>query len=205
MTDATQLLAPGPPTASARGYLTGTLPSVYTAAERASLAIDWRAPPTEPFVVRWMTGLEQVLDPVVALIDNLAWHFDPRLSPDDLVVEMLRWLGLGVAADLEPEARRRVLRRAIPLGRRRGTLAGMRELLAHAFPELRIEVTHSGRATRGNDPRARPDAPAPRLEVRCRAGAPTPELEVALRRLVDYACPMQVEWTLEIGERGSGA
>jgi phage tail-like protein len=202
MTDA-GALPPAPPSASARGYLTGTLPSVYTQDERPSLAIDWRMAPAEPFVVRWLNGLEQVLDPVVALVDNLAWHFDSDLAPDDLVREMLIWLGLGVAADLEPEARRRVLRRAIPLGRGRGTLAGLRELLAHAFGALRIEVTHSGRATRGPDPLERPAAAPPRLEVRCRAGAPTPEQEVALRALVAYACPLQVEWTLEIGERGS--
>jgi phage tail-like protein len=194
-----------PASASARDYLTGTLPAVYLEDDRPSLAPDVALPSPEPFVIRWLQGLEQVLDPAVALLDNLAWHFDPETCPDDLGRELLCWLGLEVAADLEPDARRRLLRRAMAIGRRRGTLAGLRELLELAFEDPGITVAHSGRATRDRDPAAPPPAATPpRVTVSC-AGPLAPARELALRRLVDDACPARVEWTLEIGERGPGA
>jgi phage tail-like protein len=191
-----------PASASVRGYLTTSLPAVYTDGERAALAVLASDAPPEPFVVRWLGGLEQVLDPAVTLLDNLAWHLDTRLCPDDLVRALLWGLGLEAAADLEPGARRNVLRRAMALGRRRGTLAGLRELLGHVFGGMRIEVLHSGRATQGADPRERPDAVPPLLRVRCPA-ALSAEQEHALRSLIDYGCPAHVDWALEIGG-GSG-
>lgn len=193
-----------PASASARGYLTATLPAVYTEGERPSLAALAHHPTPEPFVVRWLRGLEEVLDPTVTLLDNLAWHLDTRLCPDDVVRELLGWLGLEAAADLEPGARRSVLRRAMALGRRRGTLAGLRELLGHAFGGLQIEVTHSGRATQGADPRARPQAAPPQLVVRCPAPLSAGQ-EDALRSLIDYGCPAHVGWTLRIGGGGPPA
>jgi phage tail-like protein len=187
-----------PVSASARGYLTNTLPAVYTEDERPSFAIDRYDAPAEPFVVRWLGGLEQVLDPVVTLLDNLAWHLDADTCPDDLVLALLCWLGLEAVAGLEPEVRRRLLRRAMALGRARGTLAGLSELLAIAFDGLGIRVTHSGTATQGPDPSERPKAHAPQVVVR----SPHPLSAVqreALARLVNYACPAHVDWSLEIG------
>jgi phage tail-like protein len=193
-----------PASASARGYLTATLPAVYTESERSLLAALAHHPAPEPFVVRWLRGLEEVLDPTVTLLDNLAWHLDTRLCPDDVVAELLRWLGLEAATHLDPDAQRGMLRRAMALGRRRGTLAGLRELLGHAFGGLRIEVTHSGRATQGADPHARPQAPPPRLVVQCPATL-TAEQEDALRSLIDYGCPAHVDWTLRTGGGGPQA
>ena len=194
-----------PASASARGYHTATLPAVYTESERPSLAASVaHGPPPLPFVVRWLRGLEEVLDPTVTLLDNFAWHLDPRLTPDDVVRELLRWLGLEAATDLPPAARRSILRRAMAIGRRRGTLAGLRELLGHAFGGLGIEVSHSGRATQGADPRARPVAAPPSLVVRCPV-ALTAEQEAALRSLIDYGCPAHVDWTLRIGGGGPDA
>ena len=192
-----------PPSASARGYLTRSMPAVYREHDGSPALADIGLPSPEPFVVRWLQGLEQVLDPVVTLLDNLAWHFDPETCPDDIGRELLRWLGLEAAADLEPDARRRVLRRAMAICRKRGTLAGLGELLTLAFEDPGIEVRHTGRATWDRDPRARPPAaPEPRVSVSWPGSLP-PARELALRRLVDDACPAHV--TLEIGERGPGA
>jgi phage tail-like protein len=188
-----------PASASARGYLTATLPAVFIESERPSLgAVAGRAAPPAPFVVRWLRGLEEVLDPTVTLLDTFASYLDPLLCPDDLARELLRWLGLEAATALEPQAGRSILRRGLAIGRRRGTLAGLKELLGHAFGGLGIEVTHSGRATQGADPRARPAAPAPSVVVHCPAALNAAQ-EAALRALVDYACPAHVEWTLRIG------
>jgi phage tail-like protein len=193
-----------PASASARGYLARTLPSVYTEDEGPSLGPGGGREPQEPFVVRWLSGLEQVLDPAVTLIDNLAWHVDARTAPDDVVLALLYWLGFQAATELDPGIRRSLLRRAMAYGRMRGTLAGLRELLGHAFPEIRFEVTDTAQATQGDDPDARVPAPPPQLTVRCPAPL-SARAESSLRRLVEESCPVHVRWTLEIGERGTPA
>lgn len=193
-----------PASASARGYLTRTLPSVYTEDEGPSFGPGGAGQRQEPFVVRWLSGLEQVLDPAVTLIDNLAWHADARTAPDDIILAFLCWLGLDAAADLDPDVRRSLLRRAMAYGRMRGTLAGLRELLGHAFPGIRFELTQTAQATQGDDPQERVSAPAPRLTVRCPETL-SARAESSLRRLVEESCPVHVRWTLEIGERGTPA
>jgi phage tail-like protein len=193
-----------PVSASARRYLAGSLPAVYLEDRQPHLSPDPFDVP-EPFVVRWLGGLEQVLDPAVTLIDNFAWHLDAGLCPDDLVGVLLCWLGLEVAAELDPSVRRSLLRRAMALGRRRGTFAGLSELLGHVFGgpaqrvRLRIGVTHNGGVTHGDDPAERPRAAEPFVEVHCSV-ALTPEQEDTLRRLMDYACPAHAGWALRIGD-----
>jgi len=64
MTEATLNGLPG--SASGRSYLRTGLPAVYQTGDRTD------------FGMRFLTALEMVLDPVVALLDNLPSHFDPR-------------------------------------------------------------------------------------------------------------------------------
>lgn len=190
-----------PASASERRYLTLSLPAVYVEDDQPRLTADRFAPAPEPFVVRWMGGLEQTLDPIVTLLDNFAWHLDAGLSPDDFVRALLCWLGIEVAEDLEPAICRSVLRSAMPLGRARGTLAGLERLLELVLGDVEIRLTHTGGATQGADPRERPPAPVPGLDVEC-PEALTREQENLLRRVLDYACPAHVGWTLRIGAGG---
>ncbi|HEX6390570.1 MAG TPA: phage tail protein [Solirubrobacteraceae bacterium] len=171
-----------PPSASARRYLSSTLPAVYRTDEDA-------------FVLRLLHALEEVLDPTVTLIDNLAWHIDPRMAPPDLVAALFRWFGLRLDEALPTDAQRRLLTTAMVLSRRRGTLAGLRLTLRAAFPELELEATHTGVVSTGADPRERPAAPEPRIEVR--AGRPLDERQrEAVERLLVDQCPVGVPWEL---------
>jgi len=187
-----------PASASERRYYSQSLPAVWVEDDRPRLTADRFAPVPEPFVVRWLGGLEQTLDPIVTLLDNFAWHLDPALSPDDVVRALLCWLGIEVAEDLEPAVCRSVLREAMALGRSRGTLAGLKRLLELVLGDVEVHLTHTGGATQGADPRERPSAPAPALDVLC-PEALTREQESLLRRVLDYACPAHVGWTLRIG------
>jgi phage tail-like protein len=183
------LLQPAPASATARGYLREGLPAVYLDLD------DPRA--GEPFAARWMTGLEEVLDPIVTLVDNLAWHLDPRLAPEPLVRMLLSWLGLIAAVDLPIDGARRVLMRAESVAARRGTLRGLREVLTLAFPDLEFELRQEARFTVGDDPAVCPDAPPAELTVSYwRRDAPAdhsplaPGVELAVDGLVDMRLPV---------------
>jgi phage tail-like protein len=185
------LLPTAPPSATAREYLRRGLPAVYLDVD------DPRA--GEPFASRWMGGLEEVLDPIVTLVDNLAWHLDPRLAPEPLVRMMLSWLGLIVAVDLPIDGARRVLMHAESVGARRGTLRGLFEVLTLAFPALEFDVRQDARFTVGDDPAACPDAPAPSLTVSYRrrdapsdASALAAADELAIAELVEMRLPVGV-------------
>lgn len=184
-----------PPSASARGYLRSGLPAIYR-----EPAVPGTGP---PFAMRWMGGLEEVLDPTVTLLDNLAWHLDPRLAPEPIVRLLLGWLGLHAAARLPIEGARRVLVEAELVARRRGTLAGLRHVLGLAFPELDFDVRQSASFTEGSDPHERRMAPAPFLAIHCtRSPDPDdltplePARERALRDLIVARLPVAVPYLL---------
>jgi phage tail-like protein len=108
---------------------------------------------------RFTAGLDTVLAPVFATLDNLPAYFDPRLAPADF----LAWLASWVGADDDPRApldvRREGVGRALELHRLRGTRRGLVEALrllgAHA------EVTGDGGTAWSRTPGAEPPAPHP--------------------------------------------
>lgn len=83
----------------------------------------------DDFAQRFTAGLDTVLAPVFATLDNLPAYFRPRLAPADF----LDWLAGWVAVDLDPawpqEVRRAVVGRAMELHRWRGTRRGLVERL----------------------------------------------------------------------------
>ena len=68
-----------PPVASNRAYLRGGLPSIYQDGD---------------FGMRFVGALEEMLDPIVAILDALPAHFDPDLAPRDTLNLMAAWLGI---------------------------------------------------------------------------------------------------------------
>jgi phage tail-like protein len=225
MTELTlEQLEQAPPSASARAYLSRGLPAVYRDARRRGPSPDggWRAGGADAagnrdgdgdaLAVRWMRGLEQVLDPTVTLIDNLAWQLHPDLAPDDIVRVLLCWLGLGAAAELPIDGARRVLIRAEFVGRRRGTLRGLHEVLELGFPDLRFDLRQSATFTEGDDPLQVRIAPAPLLVVHGTRRPPvaaqqdeppqpdrsafTPAEDRVIRELIEVRLPVHVPYVL---------
>ena len=184
--------------ATARRYLSRGLPAVYR---------DRIGPTAEdPLVVRWMSGLEEVLDPTVTLIDNLHWHLHPDYAPEAIVRLLLHWLGLHAAHDLPIEGARRVLREAESVAQRRGTRAGLELVLTLAFPSLDFDVRQSASFTEGEDPLQRVLAPAPSVAVHCtRRPPPAPpstlsaeEEQRTVRALIEIRLPINVSYTLNL-------
>jgi hypothetical protein len=75
------VLEHAPRSASARGYLGSSLPTMYQ---------------DNDFALRFIGALETLLDPIVTLLDSLAAHVDPDLAPGDILGALAAWLGIGL-------------------------------------------------------------------------------------------------------------
>ena len=69
--------APTPQVASSRAYLRNGLPSLYQDGD---------------FGMRFVGALEELLDPIVAILDSLHYHFDANHAPADILNLLAAWL-----------------------------------------------------------------------------------------------------------------
>jgi phage tail-like protein len=118
-----------PPVASTRAYLRNGLPSLYQDGD---------------FGMRFVGALEELLDPIVAVLDALPAHFDPNHAPHDVLHLLAAWLGVDLDEAQEIRHQREMVRRAAELGRRRGTVMGLELALALHFPEVPLRVEDNG-------------------------------------------------------------
>jgi phage tail-like protein len=83
----------------------------------------------DDFAQRFTAGLDTVLAPVFATLDNLPAYLDPRVTPADFLAWLASWVG-GVDDPKWPiDQRREAVVRAVELHRRRGTRRGLVEAL----------------------------------------------------------------------------
>ncbi|MCS0637532.1 phage tail protein [Streptomyces sp. LP05-1] len=147
---------------------------------------------------RFVAGLDEVLAPILNVLDCLDSYFDPALTPADFA----QWLGTWVGAETdgtEPEPRlRAAVAAAARLHRVRGTRQGLAEAVRLAFG-VTPEISESG----GADWNARPlgpfpGAPRPRLHVSLRLPEPAPADLHRLDALVASARPAHMPYTVEV-------
>ncbi|GAA3716402.1 phage tail protein [Streptomyces tremellae] len=99
----------------------------------------------DDFAQRFTAGLDTVLAPVFATLDNLPAYFDPRIAPADFVAWLASWVG-GSDDERRPlELRREATVRALELHRRRGTARGLTEALRLVLG-VGADVTEGGAA-----------------------------------------------------------
>jgi len=118
-----------PPVASTRAYLRNGLPSLYQDGD---------------FGMRFVGALEELLDPIVAILDGLHAHFDPNFAPPDILGLLAAWLGVDLDETQDIRHQREMVLRAAELGRRRGTVGGMELALKLHFPQLPLRVEDNG-------------------------------------------------------------
>lgn len=118
-----------PPVASTRAYLRNGLPSLYQDGD---------------FGMRFVGALEELLDPIVAVLDALPKHFDPNHAPHDVLELLAAWLGVDLDESQELRHQREMVRRSAELGRRRGTVKGLELALALHFPGVPLRVEDNG-------------------------------------------------------------
>jgi phage tail-like protein len=181
-----------PRVASAREYLRSNVPEIY------------REDPSV-FAMRFLGALERVLDPQVAILDCLAAYLSPQMAPPAMIEAMASWLGLpaldaAVARrqpDLDAPVARSLLSCAAQLARSRGTRAGLELALACCFPDLHFTVEDRGAVIVSCE--EQPSASAyPGFLVSCEQSL-SPGERAAVRRAIEWQCPLQVEYELREG------
>jgi phage tail-like protein len=118
-----------PPVASSRAYLRNGLPALYQDGD---------------FGMRFVGALEELLDPIVAVLDGLPYHFDPNFAPPDILNLLASWLGVDLDETQTISQQREMVLRAAELSRRRGTRSGMELALKLFFPDVPMRVEDNG-------------------------------------------------------------
>ena len=184
---------PAPRPVSTPAYLRGQLPAIYADGD---------------FGMRLVSALEAVLDPLVAVLDNLPEHFDAAYAPRDVLELLSDWLALERDELRSGEERRRIVQRAPELMRLRGTRAGLELALALAFPGIPFRIEDAGGVTWRLDPKDDWKDGPESFVIYCDMSLPENRL-AAVARLVDQAKPAHVEYRLRVraadSEHGGGA
>jgi len=149
-------------------------------------------------VQRFTSGLDEVIAPALAVLDNLPSYLDPVLTPEDFLPWLAGWVGLALDENWPLARRRRLVAGAGDLYRARGTVRGLSAqvaLLTGSPP--RIE--ESGGTVWSPTPGAAPPGSATAgLVVTVRE---TPDRPIDRRRLesiVQDAKPAAVPYRIEV-------
>src|SRR5215218_5838679 len=170
-----------PQVASSRAYLRGALPAVYQDGD---------------FGMRFIGALETLLDPIVAVLDALPYHFSPDHAPRDILDLLSAWLGVDLDESQTPAQRREIVRRSAELGRRRGTRAGLELALSLAFPRLPLRVEDTG-GVRTTPPEGGMEAPPASFIVYCDKPIPE-EVQAAVARCIEQSKPVHTTYRLRV-------
>ncbi|MDX6555022.1 MAG: hypothetical protein QOD86_1217 [Miltoncostaeaceae bacterium] len=175
-----------PAAASGRAYLRTGLPAIY---HDGGLAM------------RFVGGLETLLDPVVAILDSLEHYVEADLAPPDLLGLLASWLGVEVDESWPEERMRELVRHAAELHRLRGTRAGLELALSIAFPDTPIRIEDHGGVTWSRTPDGAGAAPAAEHDFDVYCDVPIEEPAV-LAQAVEQLRPVHVSWRLRIRTKG---
>lgn len=171
-----------PRVVSQRGYMRGGLPSLYQ---------------EEDFGMRFVGALEEVLDPVVGILDALPAHFDPAHAPRDVLGLLSAWLGVDIDEGQSIATRRSKVAQAAELGRSRGTHAGIQLALTLTFPNLPLRVEDQGEVVWSTDVTAQVEAKPASFVVYC--DKPIPEQQqAAVARCIEQVKPVHTTYRLRV-------
>lgn len=152
----------------------------------------------DDFAQRFTAGLDTVLAPVFATLDNLTAYFQPRLAPADF----LDWLASWVAVETDPawpeEVRRLVVERAVELHRWRGTRRGLQERLRLILGVGAQIVDGGGVAWSTTPDPALPPAPSGELLVRVWPERTAVVDEEQVLAVVRASCPVHLTCRVQL-------
>ena len=170
-----------PKVASSRAYLRGGLPAVYQEGD---------------FGMRFIGALEQLLDPIIAVLDALPAHFDPDHAPRDVLALVASWLGVELNEGQELSHQREMVRRAADLGRTRGTVRGLELALQLSFPDVPLRVEDQGgvRWSLDNKPI---EAPPPSFVVYCDKPV-SEDVQARIARCIEQHKPVGTAYRLRV-------
>ncbi len=179
-----------PPAASARRYLRGHLPAVYSDPPKLDAA-------AEGLAQRFVGSLERVLDPVVASLDCMPAQLAADTAPAPMLALMASWLGLAEDERRSLADRRDEVRFASAIAQSRGTLPGLELGLRTAFPGLPLRVEDGGGVTFSVDAGSDPPSAPREFVVYCDTTIPV-ERQAAVARAIDRLKPVNARYRLRV-------
>lgn len=148
----------------------------------------------DPFACGLLDGLDQVVAPVISVLDCFDAYLDPRTGPEDVV----RYLGSWLLATLDDPWDEAAVRRDVADAYQRacsaGTTAGLyRRLVPHLVRSISIRDTGSTTASETpTDPADWADAPPPVVRIVVMPHADRPVDMGQIERIVRDALPAHV-------------
>ena len=170
-----------PPVASTRAYLRNGLPSLYQDGD---------------FGMRFIGSLEELLDPIVAILDGLPYHFDPNFAPPDILGLLAAWLGVDLDETQDIKHQREMVRRSAELSRRRGTVKGLELALQLHFPNLPLRLEDNGGVVWHGKP-AKDGNASSDFVVYCDKPVDA-EKQAAVARVIEQYKPVQATYRLRV-------
>jgi phage tail-like protein len=159
----------------------------------------------DDFAQRFLSGLDEVLAPVLSTIDNFDTYLDPALTPDDFLDWLAGWVGMALDDGWEEERRRAIVARAADLYRMRGTAAGLAGQVEIQTGGT-VEIVENGATGWSVDPGGDlPGSPDPLVVVRVTIPDPKGIDTGRLDALVSAAKPAHVLHRIEIVKGGGTA
>ena len=163
-------------------YLRSALPALYQEGD---------------FGTRFVGAFETVLDPIFGVLDSLPAYVRSDLAPRDVLELLAAWLGIDVDESWSEDIRRRLVRHAAELSRRRGTKQGLQLMLSIAFPDLPLRVEDEGSVTWGTDADAPHKSKDPLFYVYCDQQVHE-EVLATIARVVEQSKPVHVGYKLRV-------
>ncbi|HEV7203725.1 MAG TPA: phage tail protein I [Jatrophihabitans sp.] len=142
----------------------GTIDALFTAAPLGPMlpAIFQE----DEFSMRFVSGFDDVIAPVLLTLDCLIDYFDPALTPVDFLDWLAGWVGIEIDESWATERRRAAVATAVEMYRMRGTITGLRANL-EVLSGGTVEITDSGGVSWSTHPMGElPGQESPRLAVR---------------------------------------
>jgi phage tail-like protein len=151
----------------------------------------------EDFVQRFCDGLDEVLAPIPSALDNFSAILDPELTAPDFLEWLADWVGVEIDHTWPIERRRMMVLNAAEIYRRRGTAAGLADLV-ELFVGVRPTINEGGGAAASQTPRGQlpGNARAP-IVVRLAMPQPSPTVLSRLQRLVNANKPAHLAHRIE--------
>lgn len=100
----------------------------------------------DEFTMRWLSAFDEVLSPVVSVLDNVESYFDPTIAPLDFVEWLASWVGVELDETWPDDAKRELVANAVDLFRIRGTVHGLARHIA-IYTGAEPEIEESGACT----------------------------------------------------------
>ncbi|HLI16325.1 MAG TPA: phage tail protein [Acidimicrobiales bacterium] len=150
------------------------------------------------FALRFVSAFDDLVAPIISVLDNIDAYFDPTLAPGDFVAYLASWVGVELDETWSARSRAELVAQAVELFRVRGTVEGLRRHVA-IYTGVEPEIEESGGCTWSSEAGADLPGSAPaRLVVRVRVDDPATVDVRRLDRLVETSKPAHVPHRVEV-------